>query len=187
MIDDERDPSEYPAYEVRLARVVYLIWSGLPLWGDWVWLDRWTQFSGDKLRKKYGRLWSLRLARVLHLTRFEVRGLLEDGTPVPLSKWRLEEPSRQGMLTGTESKRDEYWEIAGLPETIVAYHLRDCRKLSPDATVMEMRRRHYPEVSRGNVARKRGYGADAVKRKGRCPACDVLKDGQERREAETIA
>ena len=184
----EIERSQYPAYRARLVRVVYWVWAGYRLWGQWVWLDRWTEYSGDELRKKFRR-WSLTLEYHRRWTRYEIEGIREDGATMPLSEWKIKELQRQGRLSKVDSggpREGEFWEVAGLPETVIAYHLRDCRKLSPDATVREMHRLGYPDVSRGNVARKRGYGWDAVKKKGECPACEARKNGRMRMEADSM-
>jgi hypothetical protein len=185
----EPEPSEYPAYRARLARVVYWVWTVYRLWGQWVRLDMWTEYSGDELRRKF-RSWSLTLEYHRRWTRYEIEGVREDGSTVSLSEWKIKELQRQGHVSNVDAggaKEGEFWEVAGLPETVVAYHLRECRRLSPDSTVREMHRRGYPHVSRVNVARKRGYGADAVKRKGLCAACEALKSGRMRIEADSIA
>ena len=187
----EIEPSQYPKYRVRLVNPLYGFWTVTKLWGEWLYLDQWMEYIGDRLRKKHGeRRWALRIAYARRLTRYEIEGIREDGSPVPLSAWKIKELQRQGRLSEVGAggpKGTEFWEVAALPETVIAYHLRNCRKLSPDATVMEMHRLGYPDVSRGNVARKRGYGADAVKRKGLCPACEALKRGRMRIEADSMA
>jgi hypothetical protein len=91
---EESAAARHATYRVRLRTIVHRIWRGVRLWGKWVWLNHWTEYDGEELRRKFGRKWSLELAQYQSYMRFEIVGVDEKGKEAPLSNWRLEELRR---------------------------------------------------------------------------------------------
>ena len=184
----EIEPSQYPKYRVRLVNPLYGFLTVTKLWGEWLYLDQWMEYIGERLRKKHGeRRWALRIAYASRLTRYEIEGITEDGRRVALSRWRLKELGRESPATrfkDVDAIAAELQGIPGLGEGEIAYHLREHEGLSPALTIRVMRRLGYEDVDAMNVPKKRGYGGERIRRGLACGACEPDKSGRQRNKRE---
>jgi len=175
------------AYRLRLKRERFDQADGVSILGKQIWLDDYTEYDADDMRRSLRRrlvFWDLKKDKDM-----EIEGQLPDGRWVAISPWLRQERRKwsyiaESLRPSSGAAVDEEAALRESALTTVAFHLRDCRKLTYDSIGRDMKRLGFDDVYKTNVARQRGYGADSAKKLGHCPACGRSVSGRKRKKPE---